>query len=83
MKEIGEQTSVLSDVGDADQAVTELLLDGLAQTVADAEEIYLNSHLSDVLRLVSSPLSDEEFRSHPLISLLISHGSRNWDDALG
>jgi hypothetical protein len=32
--------------------------------------------------LVNSPLSDEEFRRHPLIAALLSHGSRGWDDSI-
>lgn len=32
------------------------------------EEKYLDAHLEEVLRLVESPLSEKEFREHPLIS---------------
>jgi hypothetical protein len=35
-----------------------------------------------VLQLVASPLSDGEFRDHPLIRLLLSHGSRPSEDSL-
>ncbi|MEW6303098.1 MAG: hypothetical protein AB1705_06485 [Verrucomicrobiota bacterium] len=59
-----------------------LLLEGKAQTLHEAQEMYLNSHLADVVALVRSPLSDEEFRRHPLISLLLSCGSRGWEDSL-
>jgi hypothetical protein len=59
-----------------------MLLLGAAQTVSEAEEAYLDAHLREVIRLVESPLSDEEFRAHPLIVLLLSHGSRDWEDSL-
>jgi hypothetical protein len=62
--------------------IIELLLSGRAQTVEEAEELYLDSHLQDVVRLVESPLSDAEFRCHPLIVLLMAHGSRAREDSL-
>jgi hypothetical protein len=62
--------------------VAQLILAGEASTVAEAEELYLNTHLDEVVRLVNSPLSDQEFRAHPLISLLLARGSRGWEDSL-
>ncbi|MBI4585343.1 MAG: hypothetical protein HY717_15115 [Planctomycetes bacterium] len=62
--------------------VADLLLKGEAATVAEAEELYLNTHLDEVIRLVESPLSDAEFRCHPLIQLLLARGSRAWEDSL-
>ncbi len=62
--------------------VADLLLKGEAATVAEAEELYLNTHLDEVIRLVESPLSDAEFRRHPLIQLLLARGSRGWEDSL-
>lgn len=62
--------------------VADLLVTGQAATVDEAEELYLNTHLEEVLRLVDSPLSDEEFRRHPLIALLLARGSRAWEDSL-
>lgn len=59
-----------------------MLLEGKAQTVEQAQEQYLNAHLAEVVALVRSPLSDEEFRRHPLISLLLACGSRGWEDSL-
>jgi hypothetical protein len=59
-----------------------LLLRGEAATVDDAEERYLNSQLDAVVRLVQSDLSEEEFRRHPLIVLLLARGSRGWEDSL-
>lgn len=68
--------------GPTGDPVADLLVTGWASTVAQAEELYLNSHIEDVLHLVESPISDEEFRSHPLISLLLARGSRAWEDSL-
>jgi hypothetical protein len=62
--------------------VADLILAGRASTVDEAEELYLDEHLDDVVRLVSSGLTDEEFRRHPLIVLLLARGSRGWDDSL-
>jgi hypothetical protein len=62
--------------------VADLILRGEAASVEEAEEIYLNTHMEEVLRLVDSPLSDEEFRRHPLIALLLARGSRAWEDSL-
>jgi hypothetical protein len=65
-----------------DDPVAQLLLRGEAATPSEAERRYLERHLDDVLLLVESPLSDEEFRRHPLIAMLFSHGSRGWEDSL-
>ena len=72
---------VLNEIAERDP-VSRILLEGGASTVREAEELYLNEHLDDVVRLVESPLSDSEFRNHPLIVLLLSHGSRAWEDSL-
>lgn len=69
-------------VQDFPHPIIELLLNGAVETVSQAEEMYLDAHLPEVLRLVESPLSDEEFRRHPLIVLLLAHGSRPWEDSL-
>ena len=65
-----------------DDPVAQLLLNGQASTPSEAERLYLEGHLDEVLGLVLSPLSDEEFRQHPLIAMLFSHGSRGWEDSL-
>jgi hypothetical protein len=62
--------------------VCHLLLTGQAQTVAEAEELYLNASLPEVIRLLQSPLSDEELGRHPLLVLFRRHGSRGWEDSL-
>ena len=65
-----------------DDPVAQMLLNGEAATPAEAERKYLENHLDDILSLVRSPLSEEEFRHHPLIAMLFSHGSRGWEDSL-
>lgn len=62
--------------------IVELLLSGRAASVEAAEELYLDEHLNEVIALVSSDLSEDEFRRHPLIVLLLSRGSRAWEDSL-
>ena len=65
-----------------DDPIVQMLLRGEAKTVSEAEEKYLDANLRQVIDLVESPLSDEEFRNHPLIALLFSHGSRDWEDSV-
>jgi hypothetical protein len=65
-----------------DDPVAQLLLSGQASTPSEAERQYLENHLDEVLRLVQGPLSEDEFRRHPLIALLFSHGSRGWEDSM-
>jgi hypothetical protein len=62
--------------------VTQLLLCGRAGTVREAEELYLDACLPEVVRLLQSGLSDEELGRHPLMRMLRSHGSRGWEEAL-
>lgn len=66
----------------ANDPIVSLLLAGEASTVDAAEELYLDRHLDDVVTLALSPLSEDEFRRHPLISLLLTRGSRGWEDSL-
>jgi hypothetical protein len=62
--------------------VFRLLLQGQAQTVTEAEEMVLNASLPEVIRLLQSPLSDEELGRHPLLAMFRRHGSRGWEDSL-
>ena len=62
--------------------VVELLLSGRAGTAEEAEELYLDASIPEVIRLARSGLSDAEFRAHPLIQLLLARGSRGWEDSL-
>jgi hypothetical protein len=65
-----------------DDPVAELLRAGEASTVDEAEKLYLDRHLDEVVALVKSSLSEAEFRRHPLISLLLARGSRGFEDSL-
>lgn len=62
--------------------VVELLMSGRATTLGEAENLYLDEHLAEVVELVNGPLSDEEFRRHPLIQLLMAKGSRGFEDSV-
>ncbi len=61
--------------------IDQLLLSGRAATMAEAERLYLDAHLRDIVALVER-LSDDEFRRHELVRLLLSHGSRPFEDSL-
>ena len=61
--------------------LAQLLLCGKAQTLREAEELYLDTCLPEVVRLLQSGLSDEELGRHPLMRMLRSHGSRGWEEA--
>ncbi len=61
--------------------IDQLLLSGQATTGYEAEEIFLDAHLSELVRLVTE-LGDREFEEHEAIKLLMAHGSRQWEDAL-
>ena len=62
--------------------VVEILLSGRAETVAEAERLYVDQHLDEVVDLVNSSLPDDQFRQHPLIATLLSRGSRGWEDSI-
>jgi hypothetical protein len=65
-----------------DDPVIRLLLRGEARTPDEAEEMYLDASMPEVIRLLQSPLSDEELGAHPLMVMLRTHGSRGWEDSL-
>jgi hypothetical protein len=69
-------------VFDGADPVVDLLLSGRASTAAEAEAMYLDEHVADIAALVRSDMSDAEFRRHPLIALLLAHGSRGSEDSL-
>ncbi len=62
-------------------AIDELLLTGQAQTASEAEAMFLDAHLSDIVQLAAE-LDDDAFARHEAIKLLLAHGSRPWEDAL-
>ena len=62
--------------------VARLLLSNSSLTLREAEELYLDSCLPEVVRLLQAPLCDEELGRHPLMQMLRSHGSRGWEEAV-
>jgi len=62
-------------------SIEELLLSGSATTAFQAEEMYLDSHLPDLMQLVAE-LDDAALEQHEAIKLLMAHGSRRREDAL-
>jgi hypothetical protein len=65
-----------------EEPVLRLLLSGAAATLDEAEEMYLDASLPEIVRLIGSSLSNDELCIHPLLILLRSHGSRGWEDSL-
>jgi hypothetical protein len=65
-----------------DDPVAQLLLTGEAQTVDEAEELYLERSWPEFLELLKSPLSDAELERHPIFELLRSRGMRGWEDSI-
>ncbi len=69
-------------IGLSSDPVAQLLLSGKAETLREAEELYLDSCIPEVVRLLQSGLSDEELGRHPLMRMLRSHGSRGWEETI-
>jgi hypothetical protein len=65
-----------------DDPVIQMLYRGEARTLHEAEAMYLDRALPELLALVGSSLSNEELSKHPLIHLVVAHGSRGWEDSL-
>ena len=63
-----EPTPTITWTAEEDPVVA-MLLRGEAATSREAEARYLDTHLTEIVDLVNSPLSDTEFRRHPLIPL--------------
>jgi hypothetical protein len=62
--------------------VIQYLLSGAASSLYEAEEMYLDASLPQLLQLLRGPLTDEELSRHPLVQLMLSHGSRGREDSL-
>jgi len=75
-------SATLTDADLDDDPVFRLLLSGRARTAQEAERIYLDNALPEVLALLASPLSDDELARHPLVVMYRTHGSRGWEDSL-
>lgn len=72
----------LEKVASTGDPVADLLVSGRARTLNEAEEMYLDEHLHELVSLVEGPLSDHDFRRNPLVALLLARGSRAWEDSL-
>jgi hypothetical protein len=68
--------------GVTDDPVLRLILTGEAQSLDEAEEMYLDRSLPEVLELLRKPIPDEELAQHPLMTLLRVRGSRGREDSL-
>ena len=68
--------------GVTDDPVIQLLLRGEAHTLYEAEEKYLDSAMPEILELLGGPLSNAALARHPVLMLLLAHGSRGWEDSL-
>jgi hypothetical protein len=71
----------LIDSNSVHAEIDQLLLDGHAMTGFEAEEMFLDAHLPDLARLALE-LDEHEFVNHEAIKLLMSHGSRHFEDSL-
>lgn len=65
-----------------DDPVLQLILRGRASTLDEAEELYLDESLPDVLALVGGPLSNADLERQPLMVLLRARGMRGREDSL-
>jgi len=61
--------------------IERLLLSGEAATAHEAEEQFLDEHLDEITYLIAT-LIDEELVRHEAVRLLMSHGSRPWEDGV-
>ena len=68
--------------GVTDDPVIQYILRGEARTLHEAEEMYLDSAIPEVLKLLAGPLSNEELSNHPLFKLMRAHGSRPREDSI-
>lgn len=68
--------------GVTDDPVIQLLLRGEAHTLYEAEEKYLNAAMPEILELLRSPLTNDQLARHPLLNLVLAHGSRGWEDSI-
>ena len=68
--------------GVSEDPVIRLLYRGEARTLHEAEEMYLNAAIPEMLDLLRSQLCNEELSRHPLLNLVLAHGSRGWEDSI-
>ena len=68
--------------GVTDDPVIQLLLRGEAEKLHEAEEKYLDAALPQILELIGGPLDNVALSRHPLLNLVLAHGSRGWEDSI-
>jgi hypothetical protein len=68
--------------GVTNDPVLSLILCGKARDLDEAEEMYLDESIPQVLELLRSPLCNDELARHPLLALLRIRGSRGREDSL-
>jgi len=68
--------------GITDDPVMQLIISGEAQSLGEAEELYLDRSLPAIMELIGSIPDDDELVRHPLIVLLLRRGMRGREDSL-
>ena len=68
--------------GVTDDPVLRLILDGKARDLDEAEELYLDRAMPEILELLGRPIPDDELARHPLLTLLRVRGSRGREDSI-
>lgn len=68
--------------GVTDDPVIQFLLHGKAATLWEAEEKYLDAAMPELMELLRSPLTNDELSRHPLLLLMLAHGSRGWEGSV-
>jgi hypothetical protein len=68
--------------GVTDDPVLRLILEGKARNLDEAEEMYLDGAMPEILELLGMPIPDEELADHPLFKLLRVRGSRGSEDSI-
>jgi hypothetical protein len=68
--------------GVTDDPVLRLILTGSARDLGEAEEIYLDESMPEVLELLRRPIPDDELAGHPLMRLMRARGSRGREDSI-
>jgi hypothetical protein len=68
--------------GVTDDPVIRLIFTGKARNLDEAEEMYLDESLPEIIELLRLPIPDEELARHPLMTLLRFRGSRGREDSI-
>ena len=66
----------------ANDPVLRMILTGQAKDLYEAEELYLDRSLPEILTLLGSSQSNSEIERHPLLCLLRRRGMRGREDSI-